>query len=112
MQTRIKTRFYKTLSVGTCLAIISIYHPIAGARFLGVVIFLSRSGHMAIWFIQLELVSMLAVYLLFVEGARSGVPVFFIIALFTTLASEGAVGLTIIVSNRRRVVGELLKRKF
>ena len=39
-------------------------------------------------------------------------PVVFIIALFTTLASEGAVGLTIIVSNRRTVVGELLKRKF
>ena len=55
---------------------------------------------------------MLSVYFLFAERARRGVPVVFIIALFTTLASEGAVGLTIIVSNRRTVAGELLKRKF
>ena len=54
----------------------------------------------------------MSVYFLFAERARRGVPVVFIIALFTTLASEGAVGLTIIVSNRRTVAGELLKRKF
>jgi NADH:ubiquinone oxidoreductase subunit K len=75
-------------------------------------IILGRQGHVANWFIQLEVVSLLIVYLVFVESAGAGLAPFIVIMIFTALASEGAIGLAVIVKNRRGSRAELLKSQF
>ena len=69
-------------------------------------------GHVANWFIQLEVISLLLVYLVYVERVNAGLAPFTAIIVFTALASEGAIGLAVIVKNSRGARTELLKSRF
>lgn len=94
------------------MLVVNIAHPIILAVGTTLLFFAGKNGHIALWFIQLELISILAIYFLFVEVAASNIVPFAIIILFTVLASEGAVGLGLIINRSRGMANELQKVKF
>jgi len=86
--------------------------PLAGAVILSMFRIAASGGHVANWFIQLEAFSMLVIYSIFIYRVEAGGPQISLLVLFTVLASEGAVGLAVIVRNRRSCKVELIKRRF
>lgn len=86
--------------------------PVVARVMVAAVIMTRGRGHVANWFIQLEAVSLLVVYVVFIERAGAGLAPFTVIIIFTALASEGAIGLAVIVKNRRGSRSEILKSRF
>lgn len=86
--------------------------PVVVAAMVAGVSMSVKNGHLAVWFIQLEIISILSLYALLGDSSYGGPPPFSALIAFTALASEGAAGLALIVSCSRVSRGEILKAHY
>jgi len=83
--------------------------PLVAAVIVILIIFFVQRGHIGVTLIQLEFLSLFALYLVLVKFYAVSLKTVVLYLLFCVMASEAALGLSFLVVSRRQSGGELEK---
>jgi len=102
------SNLFATLSLATVISALCL-SPLAAAVAIILTIFFVQRGHIGVTLIQLEFLSLFALYLAIIKFYEVSLKTIVLYLLFCVIASEAALGLSFLVISRRQSGGELEK---